>query len=640
MAAITILVSQQDFSPASSHATWVESHLACLQDGPKTCEEERGGLFKSNESDTWEQLGFYSLGLGTNLAPSDNATFGLETVALDASNATGGPNLTNQIVAALSGDQYPLGLFGLGRQPTNLSDFTNPHPSFLTTLHSQRSIPSLSWGYTAGARYQGKGVFGSLTLGGFDAARFIPNNVSFHLAQDISRDLVVGLRGIMSSESNGSQQSLLPLPHLTFIDSTIPYIYLPSEACDSFERVLGLRWDDSAQLYIVDEQLHQELLTRKPKFTFELGNSLTGGSTMEIVLPYSSFDLSFKPTYDSDPIRYFPLQRALNDSQLTLGRSFLQEAYIITNYETGDFSVSQCRFDEPMTQNIQSILPSGSLLTSDPTPPPTNSTQPPNSSEGRRKAGFRLDRSTTVAVIVGSILGLFLILGLFYGLYFLWYRRRRSRRSRTGVDVCSVGEAQPACATKHDSAQALQNPSTSTVQSDQTVSGIDSALTQEIDTNDWSLVKEISGSSRTELHEECRVFELPQPTPSVSSKPISQPPEGSLSLQQRRNDKRRRCRRLSTDDILWFITYYMSLTELDITQGESSIWPEAPPARVQPENSYLNRPLPPSPVSETPQRSSYNIWTRIAEQQHEKQSQYPSPLALPDDRYKHRRGFF
>ncbi|KAL8911693.1 MAG: hypothetical protein Q9171_003183 [Xanthocarpia ochracea] len=138
----------------AGHATWVESHLACLQDGPKTCEEDRGGLFKSNESDTWEQLGFYSLGLGTNLGPSDNATFGLETVALDASNATGGPNLTNQIVAALSGDQYPLGLFGLGRQPTNLSDFTNPHPSFLTTLHSQRSIPSLSWSYTAGARYR------------------------------------------------------------------------------------------------------------------------------------------------------------------------------------------------------------------------------------------------------------------------------------------------------------------------------------------------------------------------------------------------------------------------------------------------------------------------------------------------------
>ena len=444
----------------------------------------------------------------------------------------------------------------------------------------------------------------------------------------------------MSSESNGSQHSLLPLPHLTFIDSTIPYIYLPSEACDSFERVLGLSWDDAAQLYIVDEQLHQELLTRKPKFNFELGNSLAGGSTMEIVLPYSSFDLTFKPTYDSDAIRYFPLRRAANDSQLTLGRSFLQEAYIITNYETGDFSVSQCRFDELVTQNIQPILPSGSVLSSDPTPQPTSSTQPSNSSEGRRKAGFRLDRSTTVAVIVGSILGLLLLLGLFYGLYFLWYRRRISRRSRKGVDVCYVGEAQPACATKHDSAQALQNQSTSTIQSDQTVSGIDSALTHEIDTNDWNLVKEIFGNSRTELHEDSKIFELPQPTPPVTSEPMSWRLGRPLTLEQRQDDKRRWCRRLSTDGLLSSFRYYMSLTELDITQKEYSIWPEVPPARVQPENSYLNRSLPPRPVSETQQKSSYHIWTRVAEQQHEKQSQYPSPLALPDDRYKHRRGFF
>lgn len=70
-------------------------------------------------------------------------------------------------------------------------------------------------------------MFGSLTLGGYDAARFVPNNVSFNLAPDISRDLVVGLQGITSVESNGSTQLLLPSAHLMFIDSTVPYIYLP-----------------------------------------------------------------------------------------------------------------------------------------------------------------------------------------------------------------------------------------------------------------------------------------------------------------------------------------------------------------------------------------------------------------------------
>ena len=135
-------------------ATWVVSDQGCLPDNFEACERDRGGLFKSRVSQTWEQLGFYSLGLEQNLGPSDNATYGLDTIGLEFSNATEILLQSNQTVAALSGLQYRLGLFGLGRQPTYLSNFTSPRPSFLTTLHNQHYIPSLSWSYTAGARYR------------------------------------------------------------------------------------------------------------------------------------------------------------------------------------------------------------------------------------------------------------------------------------------------------------------------------------------------------------------------------------------------------------------------------------------------------------------------------------------------------
>lgn len=100
------------------------------------------------------ELGFNSLGLESNLQPPDNATYGLDTVLLGLSSATDGPSLPNQILATLTGDEFVQGTFGLGQQPTNLTDFTEPHPSFLTTLHSQHMIPSLSWAYTAGAKYR------------------------------------------------------------------------------------------------------------------------------------------------------------------------------------------------------------------------------------------------------------------------------------------------------------------------------------------------------------------------------------------------------------------------------------------------------------------------------------------------------
>ena len=170
-----------------------------------------------------------------------------------------------------------------------------------------------------------------MTFGGYDVSRFIPNNVSLSLAPDISRDLVVGLQSITLNTANQSttqRQSLLPSPILTFIDSTIPYIYLPLEACQAFERTLGIVWNDTLGTYQIDETDHQTLLSTNPNITFKVGNSKIGGPTVDIVFPYASFDLELKYPSVLNTTRYFPLKRASNESQYTLGRTFLQEAYV------------------------------------------------------------------------------------------------------------------------------------------------------------------------------------------------------------------------------------------------------------------------------------------------------------------------
>ena len=96
-----------------------------------------------------------------NLGYDAPASYGLDTVALGFSNATGGPTLQGQVIAALQTSLYDTGLFGLGNQPTNftasndpnnLTD-TVPYTSFLSTMKSKNVIPSLSWAYTAGAIY-------------------------------------------------------------------------------------------------------------------------------------------------------------------------------------------------------------------------------------------------------------------------------------------------------------------------------------------------------------------------------------------------------------------------------------------------------------------------------------------------------
>ena len=140
---------------------------------------------------------------------------------------------------------------------------------------------------------------------------------------------------------------------LSLIDSTIPHIWLPLSACEIFEQAFGLAYDNSTDLYLVNSTIHSKLLALNPTVTFKLGNDLSSEPTVTISLPYSAFDLQAQyPIYTSNSsnssVNYFPLRRAANDTQYTLGRTFLQEAYIIADYERSNFSVAQAILTSPL----------------------------------------------------------------------------------------------------------------------------------------------------------------------------------------------------------------------------------------------------------------------------------------------------
>ncbi|MDI1488660.1 MAG: hypothetical protein OHK93_007935 [Ramalina farinacea] len=139
---------------------------------------------------------------------------------------------------------------------------------------------------------------------------------------------------------------MLPSPILTFIDSTIPYIYLPPQACEQFETNLGLVYNEEDNLYLVDDALHKQLKYINPTFKFVIGNDKTSQTTITIVLPYDSFDLQAKYPFLPNDTGYFPIRQAKNESEYTLGRTFLQEAYLITDYEKQNFTLAQARFDD------------------------------------------------------------------------------------------------------------------------------------------------------------------------------------------------------------------------------------------------------------------------------------------------------
>ena len=169
----------------------------------------------------------------------------------------------------------------------------------------------------------------SLTFGGYDASRFQPNNVSFTMTGDTTFDLILALKSIKTTTANGTALSILSSPTQAFIDTTMPHMFLPPDACQIFAQAFNLQWVPEFGLYLIDPETHTNNTTKNPSITFTLADSTSGGSTTDIVLPYASFDLTATFPYVPETMRYFPLRPAHNASQVILGRAFFQEAYVV-----------------------------------------------------------------------------------------------------------------------------------------------------------------------------------------------------------------------------------------------------------------------------------------------------------------------
>jgi hypothetical protein len=332
-----------------------------------------------------------------------NAYYGFDTLTLGVPGANL-PSLDNQIIAGIATNDYWLGYLGLSPIPFNFSSqndatsMRDPQPSFLSNLKNQSLIPSLSWGYTAGASYRDDPAFGSLVLGGYDESRFTPNNVTFAFAADFSRDLTVNLRSISYDTLGSSPLLTESIP--VFINSLVSHLWLPTEVCQRFEDVFNLTWSDAEQLYLLDDEAHKRLSSLNPTFTLTLGHEEADGDTVEIALPYGAFDLSGAAPFTDPPSRCFPLKRAERAEQYTLGRVFLQGAYIVTDYERQSFSVSQALFpDASKTSNTTLV--------------------------GIAPPGFKESSGLSVGVLVGIVVGSVLGVSLVAVALFYWQRRRK-----------------------------------------------------------------------------------------------------------------------------------------------------------------------------------------------------------------------
>jgi hypothetical protein len=200
-------------------------------------------------------------------------------------------------------------------------------------------------------------------LGGYDQSRFKNSSFTFQFGSDANA-LTVGVQSILAENTLLGTTSFTATGgnHLSIIDSSIPHLWLPREICDRMETALGLTYNAESDLYLVNDTMHAQLVSKKPTFTFKLGNTqFDNGNATNIVLPYAAFDLKIGwPVFSTDQ-NYFPIRRANSTAQYTLGRALLQETYLVVDYERRNFTVGQAVFPDPLpSQRIVTILSPGS----------------------------------------------------------------------------------------------------------------------------------------------------------------------------------------------------------------------------------------------------------------------------------------
>ncbi|KAJ4339161.1 hypothetical protein N0V95_007846 [Ascochyta clinopodiicola] len=306
--------------------------------------------------------------------------------------------------------------------------------TFLSQFEDDSNIASSSYGYSAGAYYRNSGgVLGSLVLGGYDRSRMADEGVLISMVNQKNTTLVVGVQSIIYTPDQKVASAFDSFTAETGggfsanIDSTLPYLVLPENICDLFQEKFQLQYDESRNLYFVNSSSHDANKQQNAKVTLNIGaGPRTSQNYTSIELPYAAFDQQIGSETGENFTNYFPIKKSKNGIS-TLGRTFLQEAYIHVDYERTTFTVAPAHYSDPMPNpEIKTIL---------------NTTYVPPGTINTSNSGGGLAPGAIAGTVVG-IVAAFVIAGI---VAFCWWRKRKNK-AQTDKDSQNTTQIDPTLA--------------------------------------------------------------------------------------------------------------------------------------------------------------------------------------------------
>lgn len=116
------------------------------------CITARGGVFDVSQSNSWKSLGGYQLGLN-HTGMEGNGDYGMDTISFYNNVNRQRTEVDGVLIGAINTTDYYQGFIGVGVTPGQFgANLTLPFISQLAQTYG--TIPSHSYGYTAGAYYR------------------------------------------------------------------------------------------------------------------------------------------------------------------------------------------------------------------------------------------------------------------------------------------------------------------------------------------------------------------------------------------------------------------------------------------------------------------------------------------------------